>query len=178
MIGNHPSGSDPIKTNVKFVIVYENFTKPAAVSLSNQLSNKFECTLWDKKHYFANEAGLNNKNRIILLNEDLINENLANPSLLAYQIVPGMDYKREGNMIGVVYNETTSPKKLSDILKENWGKYAAGIIGPLALLGGLPGAAIIAWLLTISQKKKIKFKLYMDAVNVLAKSKLQDILNG
>ncbi|MDE6696764.1 MAG: hypothetical protein K2K25_07775 [Muribaculaceae bacterium] len=163
---------------MKFVIVYENFTKPAAVSLSNQLSNKFECTLWDKKHYFANEAGLNNKNRIILLNEDLINENLANPSLLAYQIVPGMDYKREGNMIGVVYNETTSPKKLSDILKENWGKYAAGIIGPLALLGGLPGAAIIAWLLTISQKKKIKFKLYMDAVNVLAKSKLQDILNG
>ncbi|MDE6042975.1 MAG: hypothetical protein K2G07_05450 [Muribaculaceae bacterium] len=163
---------------MKFVIVYEKFTKPAAVSLSNQLSNKFECTLWDKKHYDANEASLNNKNRIILLNEDLINENLANPSLHAHQIVPGMDYKREGNMIGIVYNETTSPQKLSDILKENWGKYAAGIIGPLALIGGVPGAAIIAWLLTISQKKKIKFKLYMDAVDVLSKSKLQDILNG
>ena len=172
MIGNHPSGSDPSKIDMKFVIVYEKFTKPAAVSLSNQLSNQFECTLWDKKHYVANEASLNNKNRIILLNEDLINENLANPSLHAHQIVPGMDYKREGNMIGIVYNETTSPQKLSDILKENWGKYAAGIIG------GVPGAAIIAWLLTISQKKKIKFKLYMDAVDVLAKSKLQDILNG
>ena len=178
MIGNYSSGCNPIKPDVKFVIVYEKFTKPAAVSLSNQLSNKFECTLWDKKHYFANEAGLNNKNRIILLNEDIINENLANPSLRAHQIVPGMDYKREGNIIGVVYNETTSPKKLSDILKESWRKYTAGIFGPLALIGAVPGAAIIAWLLTISQKKKIKFKLYMDAVNVLAKSKLQDILNG
>ncbi|MDE6078943.1 MAG: hypothetical protein K2G35_02650 [Duncaniella sp.] len=160
---------------MKFVIVYEKFTKPAAVSLSNQLSNKFECTIWDKRHYLANEAGLNNKNRIILLNEDLINENLANPSLHSDQIVPGMDYKREGNMIGVVYNEVKSPKKLSDILKENWGKYAAAIIGSSVL--GIPGAAITAWLLT-SQKKKIKFKLYMDAVDVLAKSKLQDILNG
>lgn len=178
MIGNHPSGSNPFKNDVKFVIVYEKLTKPAAISLSNQLSNKYECTIWDKKHYLANEAGLNNKNRIILLNEDLIKDNLANPSINAHQIVPGMDYKREGNMIGVVYNETTSPKKLSYILKENWGKYAAGIIGPIALIGGIPGAVIIAWLLTISQKKKIKFKLYMDAVDVLATSKLQEIING
>lgn len=89
-----------------------------------------------------------------------------------------MDYVREGNRIGIVFNEAAAPKKLSDILKDNWGKYTIGVIGPILLIGGVPGAAIITWLLTINQKKKIKLKLYMDAVDVLAKSKLQDILNG
>lgn len=178
MIGKQTTDSKINMSEVQFVIVYEKFTKPAAISLSNQLSKKFKCAIWDKKHFLAQETGLTNRNNIILLNEDLIKENLANPSLRSYEIVPGMDYIREGNRIGIIFNETTSPKKLSDILKENWGKYAVGIVTPIALIGGVPGAVIIAWLMTINQKKKIKFKLYMDAVDVLAKSKLQEIING
>lgn len=177
MIGKQSSNNETNLNEVQFVIVYEKFTKSAAISLKNQLSTKFQSVVWDKKNFLSEEPRLTNRNNIILLNEDLIKENLANPSLKRYELVPGMDYVREGKIIGLVFNEETSPKKLSDILKENWGKYTAGIVAPLALVGGVPGAAIIAWLLTLSQKRKIKFKLYMDAVDVLAKSRLQEIIN-
>lgn len=178
MIGRQSTDNKIDLNEIDFIIVYEKLTKPAANSLANQLSGKHKCVIWDKKHFLTEEQRLTNRNNIIFLNEDLVKENFANPNLHSNEIVSGMDYIHEGKRIGIVYNETTSPKQLSDILKENWGKYATGIIGPIALIGGTPGAVIIAWLLTISQKKKIKFKLYMDAVNVLAKSKLQDILNG
>lgn len=178
MIGKQSPNNEPNLNDIKFVIVYEKFTKPVALSLSNQLSTTSKCVVWDKKTYLSNESRFVNKNKAILLNEDLIKENLANPSLIHHEIIPGMDYVCEGNKIGLVFNEETSPKKLSDILKENWGKYAAGILGSIALIGGVPLAALITWFLTFSNKRRIKFKLYMDAVDILAKSKLQEIING
>ncbi|MDE7386093.1 MAG: hypothetical protein K2N28_03035 [Muribaculaceae bacterium] len=173
MIGKH---STDIKLNldeIRFIIVYEKFTKPVAISLSNQLSKKFNCVTWDKKQFLAVEPRISNRNKIIFLDEDLIKENFANPSLLGHEIVPGIDYKQEGNKIGLVFNETTSPKKLSDILKENWRKYIFSIIVP-----DPAEIAIIVWLLATSQRNKIKFKLYMDAVDTLVKYKLQEIFNG
>ena len=178
MIGNNRSTQQIDIKEVQFIIVYDKLTKPAAISLSNQLSEKYKCVVWDKKHFQREENALCNKNNIIFLNEDLVQENLANPNLQHKQIVPGIDYVKEGKRIGLVFNEETSPKNLSDILKENWKKYTVGTIAPIVLIGGVPGALITAWLLTLNQKKKIKIKLYMDAVDILAKSKIQEIING
>lgn len=178
MIGKKSDSEKINISEIEFVIAYDKFTKPAAISLKNQLSTAHKCVVWSKKDYLDHESSYTNKNHIIIFNEDLIKENLANPSLSHHEIIPGIDYIKEGNAIGIVFNEASSPKKLKDILKENWGKYSIGIIAPLALVGGIPGALVISWLLTLSQKKKIKFKLYMDAVDRLATGTLNGILNG
>lgn len=164
--------------DVQFVIAYDKFTKSAAISLKNQISGQYRCVVWGKKDFLDNEPRFVNTNRLILFNEDLIKENLANPMLIKHSIVPGIDYLVEGRTMGIVFNEDTAPKKLSDILKENWGKYTAAIVGPVLLVGGVPGATLICYLLTLNKKKKIKFKSYMDAADKLAKDIIKNFMDG
>lgn len=177
MIGKSNSENRNGVNDALYVIVYDKFTKPAAISLKNKLSKDAKCVAWNKKDYQGQENTITNKNKLILFNEDLIKENLASPYIKQGEILPGIDYKKEGNVLGIVYNENNSPKKLGDILKENWGKYVLGVVGPVLLVGGLPGAAVISYIVTRKEKNKIKIKLYMDAVNKLSSNLLKDLYN-
>ena len=178
MIGKNNQENHMNISELQYVIVYDKFTKPAAISLKNKLSKDARCISWSKKDFQAAESSITNKTNIIFLNEDLIKENLANPNLTNVQIIPGIDYKKEGNVLGLLYNEDTSPIALSDILKGNWVKYVMSTLGPIIFVGGIPGAAIISFFLTRNEKNKIKIKLYMDAVEKLSSTLLKKLYNG
>ena len=173
MIGKNNQENHMNISELQYVIVYDKFTKPAAISLKNKLSKDARCISWSKKDFQAAESSITNKTNIIFLNEDLIKENLANPNLTNVQIIPGIDYKKEGNVLGLLYNEDTSPIVLSDILKGNWKKYVMSTLGPIMF-----GAAIISFFLTRNEKNKIKIKLYMDAVEKLSSTLLKKLYNG
>ena len=52
------------------------------------------------------------------------------------------------------------------------------MLGPIILVGGVPGAIIITSWLLVSERKKIKIKLFFDAIEKLVDELLDDFLNG
>ncbi len=162
----------------QFIIVYDKLTKRIAVSLRNRLRDNYTCAIWNKNNYYDNECRLSNKNFLILLNEELVTENLANPRLNPVDCVQGIKRIVEGNTLGLKYDSDSAPRKLSDILKESWKKYLITTLGPIILVGGVPGAIIITSWLLVSERKKIKIKLFFDAIEKLVDELLDDFLNG
>ena len=92
--------------------------------------------------------------------------------------VQGIKRIVEGNTLGLKYDSDSAPRKLSDILKESWKKYLITTLGPIILVGGVPGAIIITSWLLVSERKKIKIKLFFDAIEKLVDELLDDFLNG
>ena len=84
----------------------------------------------------------------------------------------------EGNTLGLRYDPNSAPKKINDILKDSWKKYLTSVLSPILLIGGIPLAIILSTYLLISDKKKIKVKLFFDAVDKLKEESLELFLNG
>lgn len=109
----------PVKE--KFIIVYDDDTKSVAISLRNGINSKYTCVVWDKKTYDANEVRLSNQNCLIIFNEELIAQNLANPNLIPKKYTNGIMMLIEGNTIGLKFelkylDESEYLNNLNDIL--------------------------------------------------------------
>ena len=84
-------------------IVYDKLTKQIAISIRNRLSEKgVKCTIWDEKIFRENEIRLSNYNRLLILNKEIAEEYLANPSLKSKQLTEYVLYKREGRVASIV----------------------------------------------------------------------------
>lgn len=80
-------------------IVYDKLTKQIAISIRNRLSEKgVKCTIWDEKVFRENEIRLSNFNRLLILNKEISDEYLANPSLQSKQLTEYVLYRREGRV--------------------------------------------------------------------------------
>lgn len=163
----------------QFVIIYDKLTKPVAISLRNSIISKYTCAVWDKKYYDSNEAKLTSKNYLIILNEELVIQNLANPRLKQIKYINGIVMLVEGNTLGLKYDSDSSPKKLNDILKGSWNMYLHGALAPILIFGGIPlFVALLSTYLLISDNKKIRLKLFFDAADKLKEESLELFLNG
>lgn len=83
-------------------IVYDKLTKQVAISIRNRLSEKgVKCTIWDEKVFRENEIRLSNYNRMLILNKEIAEEYLANPSLKSKQLTEYVLYRREGRVASI-----------------------------------------------------------------------------
>lgn len=162
----------------KFIIIYDKFTKPMAVSLRNTIGKERSCAIWNKKVYEQNEPKISNKNNLIILNEDLIETNLANPNLKPIQFSEGVLIKHENNTIGLYIDPNADLGDFKEKFKMSWKKYLMGILAPILLVGGIPGAIIITVMMFYNDRKKVKFRLLFDAVNKFKVKTLEDYFNG
>ena len=46
---NTPKSMSDTDIKYKFIVIYDKFTKPMAVSLRNSISKEYTCAIWDKK---------------------------------------------------------------------------------------------------------------------------------
>lgn len=162
----------------KFIIIYDKFTKPMAVSLRNTIGKESSCAIWNKKVYEQNEPKISNKNNLIILNEDLIESNLANPNLKPIHFSEGVLIKHENNTIGIYIDPNANLGSFKEKFKISWKKYLIGILTPILVVGGIPVAIITTVMMFYNDRKKVKFKLLFDAVNKFKVKTLEDFLNG
>lgn len=158
----------------KFIICYDKFTKPMAISLRNSISES--CAVWDKKHYDENDWRLSNKNLLVLLNQKLIEENLANPKIETIHFSEGVILKHEGNTIGLQIDPEYDLSKYK--MKTNWRKYIIGTLVPIVGVGGVPGAIAVIFGLKYSDNKKKKHMLLFEAVEKLKAETIEKFLRG
>lgn len=175
---NTPKSMSDTDIKYKFIVIYDKFTKPMAVSLRNSISKEYTCAICDKKVYEQNEPKLSNKNNLILLDEDLINTNLANPSLKSIRFSEGVLIKHEKNTLGIYIDPDADLGSFKQRFQMSWKKYLTGIVAPILLIGGIPTAIVIAFMMFYNDRKKVKFKLMFEAVNKLKINKLEDFLYG
>lgn len=169
-------GDDSIE--FKFIVIYDKFTRPMAVSLRNTIGKECSCAIWNKKVYEQNEPKISNKNNLIILNEDLIETNLANPNLKPIQFSEGVLIKHEKNTIGLYIDPNADLGNFKEKFKMSWKKYLMGILVPILLVGGIPVAIITTVMMFYNDRKKVKFRLLFDAVNKLKVKTLEDYFNG
>lgn len=143
----------------KFIIIYDKFTKPMAVSLRNTIGKECSCAIWNKKVYEQNEPKISNKNNLIILNEDLIETNLANPNLKPIQFSEGVLIKHENNTIGLYIDPNADLGDFKEKFKMSWKKYLMGILAPILLVGGIPGAIIITVMMFYNDRKKSEIQV-------------------
>ena len=87
----------------KFIIIYDEFTRPMALSLRNSITNE-SCVVWTEKVYNDNEFKLTNHNFLILLNEEMIKTHLANPAIKPISFSEHVILKHEGNTLGLKFD--------------------------------------------------------------------------
>lgn len=158
----------------KFIVIYDKFTKPVAVSLRNTIGKECSCAIWNKKVYEQNEPKISNKNNLIILNEDLIETNLANPNLKPIQFSEGVLIKHENNTIGLYIDPNADLGNFKEKFKMSWEKYLMYILAPTLLVGDI----ITTVMMFYNERKKVKFRLLFDAVNKLKMKTLEDYFNG
>lgn len=162
----------------RFVVCYDRFTKPMAISLRNSLSKDSTCAIWSKKDYEQNEARLTNRNNLILLDESMVKSNLANPNLIPHKFSTGVLIKHENNTLGLYIDPNADLVKIKDTFSESWKKYVAGIVIPILTIGGIPLAIVDFVLMLSNDRKKVKFRLLFDAVNILKSDTIEKFLKG
>lgn len=167
MFNNNTPQND--KFDSQFIICYSRLTKPMAKSLLQSVPKDKKCVLWSKNDYNANEARLSNANKLFLLNEDIIMENLANPNLEPIKYSEGILIKQENSTIGMYVDPDAELLSFKNQFKESWKKYVSGIVLPVLLVGGVPVAGLTTFLFFLSDKKKVKFRLLFDAINKFIK---------
>ena len=87
----------------RFIIIYDKVSHPIALSLRNSITEEKEsCVVWTKKTYDQNESKLTNHNLLVLLNEKMIKEHLANPTLKTVNFSDGVILKHERNTMGII----------------------------------------------------------------------------
>lgn len=150
-----------------------------AISLRNSITKDNQtCVLWDKKVYDAHEYKLTNKNLLVLLNQDLIKQNLANPKIKPIKFSRGVILKHEGNTIGVLVDPSESLSKYKKEMNLSWSKYVWGTVGPILGVGGIPVAATLLLYFRFKDKKKIQHMLLFEAVEKLKAKTIEKFLNG
>lgn len=162
----------------KFIVCYDKFTKPMALSLWNSLKKESSCGIWSKKVYESNEPTLSNRNKIILLNEDLIKTNLANPSIQPINFSKGVLIKHESNTIGIYIDPNANLVSFKETFKESWLKYIVGIVIPILTIGGIPISFAATLAMYNKEKNQVKFRLLFDAVNKLKTNDLEKFLQN
>lgn len=162
----------------KFIVIYDKFTKPMAVSLRNTISKECSCAIWNKKVYEQNEPKISNKNNLVILDEVLIKINLANPKLEPIQFSEGVLVKHENNTIGIYIDPNANLGSFKEKFRMSWKKYLIGILAPILIIGGIPVAIITTVMMFYNDKKKVKFKLLFDAVDKLKVKTIENFLNG
>ena len=89
----------------RFIIIYDEFTRPMALSLRNSIEKANEtCVVWTEKVYNDNEFKLTNHNLLILLNEKMIETHLANPAIKPIPFSEHVILKHEGNTLGLKFD--------------------------------------------------------------------------
>ena len=160
------------KIEFKFIVVYDDFTKPIANSLKNEaIEKRITSTIWTEKQHNDNLPQITNENYVLFLTEKKIKEHLSNPKLKAYTIVDGVEYKKQGHELGIYFKEidfVETAKRVGKSLKEDW-LYVAGIL----IGGGVFGASILASFRYWSKKKKAKLYLLFRASDKFAESFLK-----
>lgn len=174
-----PNNSNSV--DFKFIVVYDKSNKPVANSIKNQARDlSINSTSWSKEQYLANEPQLNNDNFVLFLSESLIEENLSNPQLQLHSLIEGVNYKKQGNAIGIFVediNYIEAAKRLGDSLKEDWLK----LVGVLIATGhttGLKAVSLFATLRYKSKKKKAKLYLLFKASNKFTRKYLKSFVSG
>lgn len=162
----------------EFIVCYDKFTKPMAVSLRSTIGReKGKCVIWDKKTYMDNEHKLSSWNKTVLLNEELVRTNLANPELKGTKFSEGILLKHEGNTLGLYIDPEYEFLSFKQAFSESWKKYLKCMVLPVLLVGGVPGATIATLLSFRSDKNKVKWRLFFDAVNKLKGETIRRILS-
>lgn len=165
----------------KFIICYDKFTKPMALSLRNKISES-RCVLWGQKDYNDNESKLTNRNSLLILNKEMIAEHFANPAIKPIEFSEGVILKKEGNSIGIMVDPKVDISKID--LKEiksktSWWKYVVGIVVPILTIGGIPGSIVVTILMFKNDKKKrAEFKLLFDAIQKLDEETIEKYLRN
>ena len=170
-----PNNSNSV--DFKFIVVYDKSNKPVANSIKNQARDlSINSTSWSKEQYLANEPQLNNDNFLLFLSESLIEENLSNPQLQLHSLIEGVNYKKQGNAIGIFVediNYIEAAKRLGNSLKEDWLIQVAALIGT-----HLIGASILATVRYWSKKKKAKLYLLFKASDEFIRKYLKSFVSG
>ena len=170
-----PNNSNSV--DFKFIVVYDKSNKPVANSIKNQARDlSINSTSWSKEQYLANEPQLNNDNFLLFLSESLIEENLSNPQLQLHSLIEGVNYKKQGNAIGIFVediNYIEAAKRLGNSLKEDWLIQVAALIGT-----HLIGASILATVRYMSKKKKAKLYLLFKASDEFIRKYLKSFVSG
>lgn len=153
----------------RFIICYDKLTKPMAISLRNSITeDKETCVLWTNKVYNDNEYKLTNHNLLVLLNEKMIKEHLANPKVKKVNFSDGVILKHEGNSMGIMVDTSLDYLKYKDRIKSSWKKYIIRL--PL----GVPALAYKLY----SDRNKIKTILLFDAIEKLKTKTIEKFLRG
>lgn len=174
---NYKIGESTLK-NLKFIVVYDRFTKPVANSLKNKAIEKsITSTSWSEQEYLANEMNLDNNNHVLFLSEKLFKENLSDPSLPACNLIEAVFYKKQGHIAGIyVHNGNVKcseiASRVGSILKESWGKAFLSMIAT-----GLLGVALYTLLKYRSKEKQAKLYLLFRAKDCFEDKHLKDFVN-
>ena len=86
--------------------------------------------------------------------------------------------KHEKNTLGIYIDPDADLGSFKQRFQMSWKKYLTGIVAPILLIGGIPTAIVIAFMMFYNDRKKVKFKLMFEAVNKLKINKLEDFLYG
>lgn len=157
---------------LQFIIVYDKVAKPAAKSLYNTVSGKYVCTTWSTGTYKHKEDSLTNKNKVLFLDDSLIEENLCSPSIVSSHITDCVYLIQQNNACGLKL-DSEKVAVLGDMYKENWGKFIAGLVA-----AGLIGVGVMSIFMYLSKKKKMRLKLLLDAVASFNGRYIDDFVKG
>ena len=150
-----------------------------ALSIRNSVPKDKKCVIWSKKEYLANEARLTSANCFLLLHEDIISRNLANPAIEPVTFSDGVLIKQENKTVGIYIDPDTEFLSFKNQFTESWKKYVTGMVLPVLLVGGIPVAGILTFLFFLSDKKRVKFRLLFDAINKFIKDgEIEKLLKG
>lgn len=167
------------KIEFKFIVVYDDFTKPIANSLKNEAVGKgITSTIWTEKQHNDNLPNITNENYVLFLSENKIKEHLSNPKLKAHSIVDGVEYKKQGHELGIYLKEidfVETAKRLGNSLNEDW----------LYVVGRLIGSVLRPTVLSVlyshfrywSKQKKAKLYLLFRATDKFAESDLKKFVS-
>lgn len=153
----------------RFIIIYDKVSHPIALSLRNSITEEKEsCVVWTKKTYDQNESKLTNHNLLVLLNEKMIKEHLANPTLKTVNYSDGVILKHERNTMGIMVDPSLDYRKYMKRINSSWKDYVIRL--PLSWPG------LVYKLL--SDKNKIKTILLFDAAEKLKAETIEKFLRG
>lgn len=161
----------------KFIIIYDKLTKPIALSLRNSISKEKEsCVVWTEDVYNRNECKLTNRNLLVILNEKMIKDHLANPAIKTVHFSDGVILKHEGNTMGIMVDPTVEcinilRKRKKIPLYVGLAKYFIWLLIPYVGVG-------IYWGKFLHDEKKAKILLLFEAVEKLKTETIEKFLRG
>lgn len=162
----------------KFIVVYDKFNEPVANSIKNQAGTlSINSTSWSEKDYLTNKSRLNNNNYVMFLSEDLIKKNLSNPNLQLHELIDGVKFKSEGNVVGIYVEDidyVEFAKRLGSSQKEDW----LTLVGGGLIVGGRIVGGLIAGLRYRSKQQEAKLYLLYKAVDKFHQDYLKSFVAG